>query len=312
VKKLLLLILALTLLSGCNTESPNSNIDSGTYTPIKITTENGKEVLTSSLDSAQKGNQSSNAGDIGKQFTNTALSKVRAKLSSIRAREIYSSTSVLPGSCGGTETLNAKIDVETNEFTIDIDYKAYCDAETEETLNGRLSATGEFTLFNGEVTFKLSLDNFRLISTINNEDLSMSGTAITSMQFDTMSVNMTLNFTIKDFVTNKDIILENFVFSSVDIHDDSLTYLYTQEEMNGRVYQSDIGYIDITTTTPFKVKYDNNPHEGSLIMKGADDSQLALIAIDDTQYQLNIDEDGDGTPEEMETNAWDNLELGLF
>lgn len=81
-------------------------------------------------------------------------------------------------------------------------------------------------------------------------------------------------------------------------------------DMEGTVSDSDLGgFVTMQTTTPFTGVEPNDPGSGVLVVTGADNSTLTLVALDSVNVELRVDEDGDGTPEEIIPTTWEELEL---
>jgi len=78
---------------------------------------------------------------------------------------------------------------------------------------------------------------------------------------------------------------------------------------DGEVDDSDLGgSIRIETHEPFKGSGDSYPTSGVMNVIGANDSSVLGTAMDDgVQLKLEVDEDGDGTPDYTEHVNWENL-----
>ncbi|MGH7163144.1 MAG: hypothetical protein ACREID_06650 [Planctomycetota bacterium] len=68
------------------------------------------------------------------------------------------------------------------------------------------------------------------------------------------------------------------------------------------------GTVTYVTTVPFLGTAPNHPHDGVLVVTGANGSTLTLIALDDVNVQFVVDTDGDGTPEATIDTTWDALD----
>lgn len=66
---------------------------------------------------------------------------------------------------------------------------------------------------------------------------------------------------------------------------------------------------DVTYTTPvvFEALGDNYPHSGELLVSGADNATVRLIAVDEVNVRIEADYDGDGSIDETINTTWDEL-----
>lgn len=65
------------------------------------------------------------------------------------------------------------------------------------------------------------------------------------------------------------------------------------------------GYADYQTEEPFVGVLGDNPQQGEMLIQGANNSSVRLIAIDALSVRLEIDTNGDGAAEEIRTVSWD-------
>lgn len=69
------------------------------------------------------------------------------------------------------------------------------------------------------------------------------------------------------------------------------------------------GELTITTLAPFMIDHlDDWPMSGSLKVAGADNGSLTVIALDSINVEIDLDVDGDGTPEATTFTTWDELD----
>jgi len=66
--------------------------------------------------------------------------------------------------------------------------------------------------------------------------------------------------------------------------------------------------VDLTTTTPFvQSNSESYPHSGVLLATGAKGSKLRITALSNSQVQLELDENGDGTYEKTTPLSWNSI-----
>jgi len=78
-------------------------------------------------------------------------------------------------------------------------------------------------------------------------------------------------------------------------------------EFEATVYTDDLGgSAHFETTVPFTGAVDEYPSAGTFVATGANGATVTLVAIDNVNVQILIDEDGDGTPSTIDT-TWEVL-----
>lgn len=212
-----------------------------------------------------------------------------------------SDSETLPGGCGGNANYTISINDVTYAFTGTFTFNAYCDEGA--TLSGSLTLSGQFnpnTLVFGQIT--MTYDNLTVSSG------SDSFTADGDMTLDPTSspASITLDMVMLDNSTDKTYRADDFVMTLTDnITSVSMT-------ISGRLYDPDYGYVDITTPTPLVINSgDDYPSSGVLLTTGSNGTygpaKAKLTALSNTSYQIEIDEDGDGTYEYLDTGNWTDL-----
>ncbi len=148
-------------------------------------------------------------------------------------------------------------------------------------------ASGDYSLINGGFTMAMS--------TASGTSYSMSGDALLTEDSTGGSVS-------QEALTK---------FSLSDSED--LSYNFTADR--DYTYYSSFngvtdGYIEIDTTTPVFLYYgDSYPSSGVIVLTGADDASIKLTIVDNTQFTIAYDLDGDGvygnnSDPATETVAW--------
>ena len=80
-------------------------------------------------------------------------------------------------------------------------------------------------------------------------------------------------------------------------------------DFRGNMGSSALGSsIDLQTRTPFvQLQSEAYPHVGVLEATGTKGSKLVMTTLSNTQVQLDLDADGNGTYENTTTVAWNTL-----
>jgi hypothetical protein len=79
-------------------------------------------------------------------------------------------------------------------------------------------------------------------------------------------------------------------------------------DTSGTVDSTDLGgIIDYSTPVTFQGAGDGYPFAGELLIVGANNASIRLVALDDTNVRLDTDIDGDGEVDESETTTWDDI-----
>lgn len=182
------------------------------------------------------------------------------------------------------------------------------------THNGQ--ATLQVTAFS--LTFLVPIDSTFTISslTVTGPDIdeTLSGSFRDQLNLGADTETMTFNLTTTDNVSGKAIKAHSlrFVFVYDDIFSPS-SYTLT---MTGRVWDSDYGYVDVLTVTPFVFANINQlfPDSGQIILTGAGNASIRvtalpspLLALPSTLLTVELDLDGDSVYEVIATLKWTDL-----
>jgi hypothetical protein len=173
------------------------------------------------------------------------------------------------------------------------------------TING--SPGQAATAWNASATF--SFKNLKIADASGNYTVngafSFSGKTTDGVTI-TVSVNGT-SLTVEK-ASGATLTLSNFKFTSTN-DDNTLAY---SEYGSGQVNDSALsGYVNfqIPTTTPFTGTDGQYPGSGSMIVTGANNSNVKVTAVDSTTVQLQVDTDGDGVVDYTITEPWSSLSL---
>lgn len=197
------------------------------------------------------------------------------------------------GECGGRSVINGTVDDENGDFDITVRFENFCE--------------GGWT-FSGNMTVQGNGNSRSLTITVNNLTVS-DGTVSTTMD-GTMTANvnsltsssMTMDIAIRDNGSGRTFKLENYSVSS------RLRSGAINITISGRFYNPEEGYIDLSTPQTLRIlSGDLYPSSGILEAQGSDGTKTRLTALSATQFQLQVDADGDGVFESSTVGEWADL-----
>ena len=308
-------------LAGCGGGSGSSASISytGSTTKAVITQANGGNIAYSAYQNGSTGNSLGTVLSV-EQSTEIMSSRPRMLLLSQALKKSVSQISIahdldnqsvgavvndsssIPGDCGGNAVYSISINDVTYEFSGTFTFNTYCIEDT--TLSGSIGFSGQFnpdTVVFGQIT--MSFDSL----TVESGSDSFSADGDLTIEPGASSTSVTLNMVMVDNSTDKTYMAENYVMTlSEDLASVTMT-------ISGRMYDPDYGYVDVTTPTPLVISNgDAFPSSGVLLATGSDGSsgnpaKAKLTALSSTSYQIEIDEDGDGTFEFLDTGNWADL-----
>jgi len=311
-------------LSGCSSSDSGGgttaavNYD-GMKTAVEITDANAKTTVTDTL------KNSTTSGDAsGKGFTKASsaisFSKPIARLkadiqSKITSRESIGGTT--NGTCGGSLVSSGDLNPAGDSFSFSVNatFTDFCDTDNT-TLNGSVSMSGSINSTTFVMTYNAAFTNFTAVVDAGTESYTIDGSTsgVFGLNFLESSTISTLsNISVKDNISGVTYFMENHKLEITTDASGGLFSATTDTTYSGRFYQSDKGYIDITTVTPFhRTSNATYPESGSAKFTGSNGAVVTLTATDSSQYSLETDTNGDGTAESTETGAWSDLGVGLF
>ena len=107
-------------------------------------------------------------------------------------------------------------------------------------------------------------------------------------------VKLTVDFLVLNSATGKVHWTNNVVFNITTTINGTVTS--RDVTVTGRFYDSDNGYVDITTPTPLHfVGMDTSPSSGVLLLTGANNTKIRLTALTNVTYRVEGDTIGSGT-----------------
>ncbi len=205
------------------------------------------------------------------------------------------------GDCGG-EVQGVFELVEDGSFAFEatMTFLSYCSGGT--TVNGRITASGRTDPVDNSMVVT---ENFPFLTVDDGtERLALGGTVHARVGTLDQTGVITLNFTVEDLNSGEQIRLENYVIEQ------SETFEGSALSIQGRVYHSAHGYVDVTTdpASDLAFPYDipegmlaplvtapmgNGPSSGGVLLVGSGGSAALLHVLDETHYEVVVDTDGD-------------------
>ena len=211
---------------------------------------------------------------------------VNAPAGIVESGAIIQESDSFTGDCStGPASYVININDQTGEFTGSLTFDGYCSEGV--TLTGSASFAGNYDDVNGEfLVFTVSITSLTVSS--GGDSFTTSGDI--SFNFQTSPVTVTANLLLRDNTTGEVSWANNYSITTVE----GLNY----EDINfsGTFYHSDYGFVDVSTTTPFRI-YDGDiwPSQGVLEVSGAGGTQARLTADIPFSYRVEVDTDGDGS-----------------
>jgi len=302
-----LTLFATLLLVACGGGGGDDDDSGVTYTglttPAVITNANAKTLAEGALGGSTTGTAFGVVSDEQEvQPDPTILDVARILSNSVTQLDISPSSSILPGAIvtesgsepcddGGSISIDISIDDETFDFFGTFVF-INC-AEGGTTINGDASVSGTFGEFDALV-LDLVFDTLTVVS--GAESYTMSGTIDTSAT----ASGATITMDVLSRNNNTQLVewLNNITISVTGSSPSVMT-------ITGRYYHPEHGYVDIVTNTALQINVaDQWPNVGQMTMTGASGSKTRLTVIDNTQYTLEVDADGDDIYETSTLEDW--------
>jgi len=216
----------------------------------------------------------------------------RVPLKSVSKTVKYADSRSEIGNCGGQMNISITGNEATGAFSATIVALGFC--EDGETMDGSMNLSGQFA---NDMSLSSMAINFALVTITNAvDDVTISGTI--SETFTGMTTRTTLGMNLRENKSGKVYRLENYVITSSD---DSQVLT---ENMTGRFYHPDYGYVDVATTTPFSfVSNDNFPFSGQAVCTGASGTQSRFSALSSAAYLITGNFDGVGNFDDFTTGV---------
>lgn len=212
------------------------------------------------------------------------------------------------GSCGGGFSGSATYDDVTRNISSGaITFNNYC--EEGVTLSGRITFSGKMNLGTQSPAIEKLDISFISLSGKSGADAFTASGSIAIDATVLLQVRTTINMVSRDDTTGKVFKMENFqLLGSVT------PGVWVDISMTGRFYGPDDGYVDLTTPTTMPFRFAINagvvaetPMQGELVVTGDKGAKARLVVVDTTDYNIDVDTDGDGTYENQIPGKWAGL-----
>lgn len=210
------------------------------------------------------------------------------------------------GSCGGNFSGSATYDDVTGNISSGaITFNNYCSEGV--TLSGRISFSGKVNLGTQPPTLETINMSFTSLSGKSGSDAFTTSGNIAIDATVPLKVLTTINMVTRDDTAGKIYKIENFQLrASVN------PGAWVDVSMTGRFYGPDDGYVDLTTPTLFRFDIAGGvvaatPSQGELVVTGGNNTKASLVAISTTDYNINVDANGDGNYEGQIPGKWADL-----
>lgn len=196
------------------------------------------------------------------------------------------------GNCGGQMNISLTGNETTGAFSAAIGAHDYC--EDGETMNGNMNIYGQF---DGNMNLASMTINFALVTIADAvDDVTISGTITETLTGNTPRTTLTIN--LRENASAKVYRFANYVISA------SYAGQNPTENVTGRFYHPDYGYVDVATTTPFSfVANDNLPFSGEAVCTDATGTQSRFTVLSAAAYTITGDFDGDGDFDDFSTGV---------
>jgi hypothetical protein len=303
---------ALTLAAcGGNGGGGSSIVYSGVTTPAAVTSDNALALASTAYDGGNSGGSLAFVGVAANQAEGTAqaVTLSHVLINAVRTAQLVPSSGpaiaagavtsgTLPaGTCGGEATYSGTADESTGEFHATFRFNAWCNDGV--TVSGTLTADGQIDLNTQDLA---SLEFSFSVLTISDGTDTFQGRGTISATFgasDVLTIDMDFGSGDGTIYRASNLAVE----TSPIVSGENVT-------ITGRVFHPLHGYVDVTTPQPLVVlTADTYPSSGELVVTGANNSGARLTALSATTFQIDVDEDGDGTYEiTVGTFMWGTLD----
>jgi hypothetical protein len=190
------------------------------------------------------------------------------------------------GACGGSYTISfTDFDTVTGGIPSgSVEFNNYCKAGV--IGSGSCDFTGQINPITNDANLDLTFTNFTQTEGNDSETMNGTGSFVSTITTETITIK---DIYVHDNTLNKTAWLSNFVMVTTEESAESLI------TMNGRYYDPDSGYIDLSTESPLVILADDeNPSDGVLVAMGRNNTKARLTALTSMTYKVEADTNGDG------------------
>lgn len=257
------------------------------FTAVSLTSATGKKVKPQADGSL--GNLPRLARRIHERAIASALGKDAPQSGGFQIAERIDETE----NCGVSGTARTTGDVDANGIgSVTVSFSACRDSSGAPTINGTTRLTVRSRLgFSGATATDATTNFDDLTLTTGAESFRLQGRI--DVRRTQQSEQSTINLTTRDNSNNTAVDLRNFVVTR--------SFLVNEpgedERYAGRVYLSDLGYVDVSTPTGFvfaNAETTTPSRRGSLVLAGANSSRVEFGVVSGDASRLRLDANGDG------------------
>jgi len=188
------------------------------------------------------------------------------------------------GTCGGTASYSGTADEVTGAINATFSFNGWCNDGV--TISGSVTVSGQVDV-SGSTPVLLTLNFSFTVLTVSDGTDTFTGTGTLSLDLEATPELLTVDMDFRDG-SGAVYRVSNFVVAVTPIGGGE------NVSLSGRFYHPDYGYGDLATATPFFVATDGTfPSSGQLVITGAAGSKARLTALSATQFQVEVDADGD-------------------
>lgn len=314
-----LFLLSITLgITGCGGGGGGGGTGSGginytgSTTQATIDANNAKGLSTEAYSGGTVGTSLGMLGSVEKEMTDRpnyldltlaikdALLRidVHAPSGIVDAGVIKSESGTISGPCGGNAQYAIQYDDVTGNFSATISFNNFCSSGVK--LTGNANFSGKVNVNTGIfLQLSLSCDNLA----VTQGSTSFTAKMTIGYNFQAIPFTATMDILLRDNTTGKVSWVNNY---SMKVWEGSN---YIEFELSGRYYNSDYGYVNISTPTRFRI-YSNDtwPSQGVMILdgrtiSGGGSTKARLTIISSTQYRVEADTDGDGAYDDWDSGV---------
>jgi len=184
-------------------------------------------------------------------------------------------TQKMYGDCGGSVTQSISASAN-GTFSGSMKYETYCSEGV--TLDGGVTFSGHYDEQAGTMEFQMNFSS--LTSGTGGESLTSSGSISMDLDlYDPYSPQtIEMNMNVKDPATGEVCRLEGYTMTVTPEAYDLVT-------IDGRYYQGEIGYVDISTNPVIELSADL-PQSGKMLFEGADGTWASLEFTGNGGYRV--------------------------
>ena len=198
------------------------------------------------------------------------------------------------GGCGGELASTLTLNRISGKFRGNLLFTDYCEGGI--VISGQTDVDGTFEVISGNFnTANFAFDD------LSDGSHTLEGQI--SMDFSDTPVVATFSAYSKDEQTGKRYWIKDYSVNLFELAG------HVDIEIFGTFYHPDDGFVTLTTSEAFVVHDEDDwPTSGRLDIKGDNDTEARLIAIDQLRYRVEADTDGDGIFDwESDTLNWNDL-----